>query len=123
MNRKNFAKEKKKIFFYCVAYGLLCEAVSLFVLGLDTRFAVGIICGILATTINLMLLEKVVDNTITGNKAAITFLLQLGRFLIYGTLGYGCYLISTVSLIAYGVGVMGLVVALVITYCKGGGND
>lgn len=122
MNRENFTREKKKIFFYCVVYGLLCEAISLFILGFDMGVPIGLVGGIFATTINLMLLEKVVDYTITGNKTAITFLLQLGRFLIYGILGYGCYLISTVSVVAYGVGVLGLVVAVVITYCKGGGK-
>lgn len=122
MIRENFTKDKKRIFTYCVVYGLLCEAISLFILGFNIGVPIGLIGGIFATTVNLMLLEKVVDHTITGNKTAITFLLQLGRFLIYGVLGYGCYLISTVSLIAYGVGVLGLVAAVMITYCKGGGK-
>ncbi|MGF6376351.1 uncharacterized membrane protein YjjP (DUF1212 family) [Clostridiales Family XIII bacterium PM5-7] len=114
---------KKRIFFYSVAYGLLCEGISLFFFGFNIDVPIGLIGGIAATTINFILLEKVIDGAITGNKRTFAFLFQLGRILIYGSLAYGCYMLSVRSLIAYGISVLGLVVAIMITYGKEGGEN
>lgn len=120
MNREKFTREKWKIFFYMVVYGLLCEAFSLFVFGLDWRFTVGLILGINAVTVNLIALEKVVDCAIDGKQIWLAFLLHMGRFLLFGAAGYLCYCISMTALAAYGIGVLGLTVASVITYVKEG---
>lgn len=120
MNREKFTREKWKIFFYMVVYGLLCEAFSLFVLGFDWRFTIGLIMGICAVTVNLIALEKVIDYAIDGKQIWLAFLLHIGRFLLFGVAGYLCYRIDVVALAAYGIGVLGLTAASVITYVKEG---
>lgn len=120
MNRGKFAKEKWKIFFYMVVYGLLCEAFSLFVLGWNWRFTLGLIIGIGAVTVNLIVLEKVVDFAIDGKQIWLAFLLHMGRFFLFGLTGYLCYRIDSIALVAYAIGVLGLTAASVITYVKEG---
>ena len=61
MNRENFTQQKKKIFFCMVVYGLLCEVFSLFILGFRGEFTIGLILGMGAAAINLVILETVVD--------------------------------------------------------------
>ena len=120
MNREKFTREKWKIFFYMVVYSLICEAFSLFVFGFDWRFTFGLIMGICAVTVNLTALEKVVDCAIDGKQIWLAFLLHMGRFLLFGVTGYLCYRIDIIALAAYGIGVLGLTVASVITYVKEG---
>lgn len=120
MSREKFTREKWKIFFYMVVYGLICEAFSLFVLGLDWRFTLGLIIGIGAVTVNLIVLEKVVDFAIDGKQIWLAFLLHMGRFLLFGMTGYLCYRIGTIALTAYAIGVLGLTAASVIAYVKEG---
>ena len=118
MNRENFKKEKKIIFFYCVLYSLICEVISLFVLGFNMGFLIGIWSGSLGAVVNLYLLELVVDTAIINKNMTLAFLIQVGRLLIYGAVGFGCYLISLPALVAYAIGVLGIVLATVITYGK-----
>ncbi len=43
-----------------------------------------------------------------------------GEVLLFGVTGYLCYRIDIIALAAYGIGVLGLTVASVITYVKEG---
>lgn len=116
MNGEKFTVEKRKLFFLMAVYGLVCEAFSLFILGLDRGFSTGIILGIGAAAINFVVLEKVIDIVIYRKKTFLAFPLHLGRFLLYGVLGYVSYRTGTTGLIAYGVGIISLPVAAGITY-------
>lgn len=120
MNREKFAIEKRKIFFFMVVYGLLCEAFSLFILGFNWRFTVGLATGIGIMAVNFIVLEKVVDFIIGRKQIVLAFLLHLGRFLLFGISAYLSYKLSVIALIAYGIGVLGLTAASVITYVKEG---
>lgn len=120
MNREKFTIEKKKIFFCAVVYGLLCEAFSLFIFGFDWRFTIGLIMGIGAVIVNLITLERVVDCAIERRRIWLAFLLHMGRFLLFGAAGYVCYKIGLLALAAYGIGIISLTVASVITYVKEG---
>lgn len=123
MNRENFKGQKRFIIFCCVAYSLICEVISLFVLGLNVGFLTGIITGTIAVIINFILLEGVVDLAIYRNNISIAFLLNLGRLLLYGILGYGCFLFDVKALIAYGIGVLGINAGAVICFRKDQTND
>ena len=116
MNREKFTVEKRKLFFLMAVYGLVCEVFSLFVLGFDRGFLAGIILGIGAVTINFIVLEKVMDIVIYREKTFLAFPLHLGRFFLYGALGYISFRIGVTGLIAYGVGMIALPAAAVITY-------
>lgn len=118
MNRENFKKQRAKIILCCVAYSLFCEVISLFVLGLDFVFITGLTTGTVAVIINLILLEGVVNLAVYRHNIGIAFLLHLGRLLLYGLLGYSCFLLGINGLIAYGIGVLGINIGALICFRK-----
>lgn len=116
MSRKIFTREKLKILFYIVIYDILCKALSLVVLGLDWGFSIGLALGTITVMVNFIILEKVVDCALDRHKLLLAFLLHLGRFLLFGLAGYFSCTISITALIAYGIGILGLVMSIVFVY-------
>lgn len=111
-------KEKQKILFYMIVYDLICEAVSLLVLGFDGRFLLGLMIGTGITAVNLAALEKVVDCVIERKHTQSAVLLHLGRFLLFGLAGFCAYLIGITALVAYGTGTTGLAFAAAAYYLR-----
>ena len=118
MNRENFTQQKKKIFFCMVVYGLLCEVFSLFILGFRGEFTIGLILGMGAAAINLVILETVVDLIIKKRNTWLAFLIHLGRFFLFGLLAVVSLKISFISVVAYAIGVLGRVVGSLVTFVK-----
>ena len=109
MNRENFTQQKKKIFFCMVVYGLLCEVFSLFILGFRGEFTIGLILGMGAAAINLVILETVVDLIIKKRNT---------WFFLFGLLAVVSLKISFISVVAYAIGVLGIVVGSLVTFVK-----
>lgn len=101
-------KEKLNILFCIAIYGLLCQGISVFVIGFESAFTAGLLLGILTVLMNLSGLEKVIGCFVERRRVRLAFLIHLGRFLLFGAAGYLCFRISMTALAAYGFGVLSL---------------
>ena len=66
-------------------------------------FAAGLFTGAAAFTVNLALLERVVYGLTAGKNKFTAFLIQLGRFLVFGAAGVSCAFFGVNAVIALGV--------------------
>ncbi len=96
-------KNKGKAFKLYMAFTVAAEVISIAVLGIDLRFSAGLLAGAAAFTVNLVLLEKVVYGLTAGKNKFNAFLIQLGRFLVFGAAGGLCALFGVNAVIALGV--------------------
>lgn len=120
MRDENFSKDKKRIIRYCIGNAVICQVISLIILGPQIDFFIGITLGTLITIINFNILEKVIYVATTANKLWVVTPFQCLRYLLYGAAAYFCVGFSKYAAIAYAIGVLGLVFAMLINCRKGG---
>lgn len=120
MKREIFKRTKKNIIFYETAFGLLCEAVSLLVIGFDGAFACGIALGIITITVNLILLENVIDIFICSKKTWLAFPVHTGRLLLFAASAVLCLYIDLTALIGYAAGIICFAAGVGTVYIKEG---
>ena len=88
---------------------LICEAVSLFFIGFDIKFALGLIAGTVITVINMNILYAFVKIAVNNNWGIIFNLLgYVIRMTIYGLALYLSIKISNASAIGIAIGFLGI---------------
>ncbi|MEF9922108.1 MAG: hypothetical protein RR313_07105 [Anaerovoracaceae bacterium] len=120
MNNHNTVKDKKEIIAIYVIIAVICETVSLFIIGPRSDFAIGLIAGTVTMIINYNILGKVIDIMLSGSNITIAFLLQMGRYLLFGGVAFIVVKISTYAVIAYAIGILILSLVFLVKYGKGG---
>lgn len=120
MNNHNTVKEKKEIIAIYVIIAVICETVSLFIIGPRGDFAIGLIAGTVTMIINYNILGKVIDMMLSGSNITIAFLLQMGRYLLFGGVAFIVVKISIYATIAYAIGILILSLVFLVKYGKGG---
>lgn len=102
-----------------VLYAALCEAVSVMILGFDRYFLIGLLIGTAVTLLNFRILVTTVGQYMKNSRVRTTalYVIRLAIFFIAGIL---CMRISTNSIIAYGIMIVGVVPAAVFGMLKGG---
>lgn len=116
MKNVEFTENKHKIWIYCGIYAAVCEVISLIIIGLRWDFAIGLLAGTITVLVNFSLLEKLTDTIIFDKKALTAFLLQLGRYLLFGLIAFICVKISLCAGLAYAIGILSISLAIVIKY-------
>lgn len=88
---------------------LICEAVSLFFIGFDIKFTLGLVAGTVITAINMNILYAFVKIAVNNNWGIIFNLLgYVIRMIIYGLALYFSIIISSVSAIGMIIGFLGI---------------
>lgn len=113
-------KEKKIIGIYLAVVAILV-AGAIFLFEAKLELFIGAICGAIVVMLNLWMLKKVMD--ILLKRPTLALALNLGRFIVYGLLIYTCYKYSVTAVIGLTLGVVGLPLAMIVFYSKGGTND
>lgn len=113
-------KNKGKVVKLYMAFTALAEPPSIAVIGADAGFAAGLIAGALAFTVNLALLEKVVYSLTAGKNKFNAFLVQIGRFLVFGAAGAVCALLGVSAVIALGISAIAFGAGLITAALRGG---
>lgn len=120
MKDVEFTENKHKIWMYCGMYTLVCEIISIVFVGFRWDFAAGILAGTVTVLVNFTLLEKFANKVLFDKKTLTAFLLQLGRYLLFGLVAYACIRISLTAGLAYSIGILGITVGILIKYGIGG---
>ncbi|HKM28731.1 MAG TPA: hypothetical protein VJY37_03515 [Anaerovoracaceae bacterium] len=123
MKNVEFSKNKHKIWIYCGIYAVVCEVISLIFLGFRYDFAVGILAGTLTVLVNFTLLERFTTTFLVDKKALTAFLLQLGRYLLFGLVAILCIKINLLAGLGYSIGILGITIGIVIEYGIGGSKN
>ncbi|NLD10635.1 MAG: hypothetical protein GX671_02595 [Clostridiales bacterium] len=118
MDEDRYLQLRKEIFIICSIYAAVCEVVSLFILGFDKGFLMGLIAGVAIMLVNLELLKRIVVLYINTKRLGLVVVLYLLRLCIYAGAAYLCYMVSIHGLLAYAIGVFGIVIGALISYKK-----
>ena len=108
MNTNQEWKISKAVWLTVILYAGICECISLAVLGRDPGFFIGLAIGTVVLMINFRILGSAVRTYFTGGISFAGFLYVL-RLAIYFAGGVACAMISTHSIIAYGIAVLGII--------------
>ena len=106
-------KNKRKVVKLYFVFTIAAEILSLPFLGFDPGFVAGLFTGAAAFTVNLALLEA-------GKNKFTAFLIQLGRFLVFGAAGVTCAAFGVNAVIALGVSAITFTAGIVTAALKGG---
>lgn len=113
-------KNKRKVVKLYFMFTIAAEILSLPFLGFNPGFAGGLLAGAAAFTVNLALLERVVYGLTAGKNKITAFLIQLGRFLVFGAAGILCAFFGVNAVIALGVSAVTFTAGIVTAALKGG---
>ena len=100
MDEDRYLQLRKEIFIICSIYAAVCEVVSLFILGFDKGFLMGLIAGVAIMLVNLELLKRIVVLYINTKRLGLVVVLYLLRLCIYAGAAYLCYMVSIHGLLA-----------------------
>lgn len=103
-------------------YILAAGGISTLVCGFDIGILMGLFAGFLISAVNYMLLTIIVG-TLLGRANILAVQLFLFRYLLYLITAYICMKMGSNTIIMYGVGIIGLSLAIFITYGIGGMKD
>ena len=117
MRTKKDGKIDKTVYLAVILFTAICEGVSVAVIGWNPEFLVGIVIGTAAVLINFRILGNVATSYFANrlNKAAALYVLSLA---IYFAAGIVCYRISTLSITAFGIGVIGVLAGAAVIAWK-----
>ena len=117
MRTKQDGKIDKTVYLAIILFASICEGVSVAVIGWNPEFLVGIVIGTAAVLINFRILGNVATSYFANrlNKAAALYVLSLA---IYFAAGIVCYRISTLSITAFGIGVIGVLAGAAVIAWK-----
>lgn len=118
MDKQKFLLVKKNVFISSLIYSVVCEVVSVFIIGFDGRFLGGLAMGFIAMTINLELLGRVVDFYLKTKRLGLAILLYIARLAIYAAVAVVCYKMSMNALFAFALGVFGIVIGALVSIKK-----
>jgi lipid-A-disaccharide synthase-like uncharacterized protein len=118
MDKEAFYKMRKQLTVLCVAYGIVCEIASLFFIGFEWKFLLGLGLGIVTMLINFSLLRWVVVFFVENKNRGMAILLYLVRLALYGAVAVICYKLSMNALLAFAVGALGIVIGALINVKK-----
>ena len=120
MDKTKFAFMKKRIFIIGLVYCVICEVVSAFIIGFDGRFLMGLSMGFVSMIINLELLGKVVGFYMKTKRLGLAIILYIARLALYAAVALICYKLSMHALLAFAVGVFGIVIGALVSIKKEG---
>ncbi len=127
MNANNYGKLGGGVFFALLIYCAAAEGISLFVIGMQPMFFVGLLIGAAVVVLNFYLLIRAVFRFQSNGKRemrpiVVTYLGRLGIYAIGAVL---CYLLAHWSLIGYAAGILGILVCAFMSlhYIRGDENE
>ncbi len=113
---------EKHIFISILIFNLICEIVSIFVIGFSKSFLTGILIGTVTMIINYILLGVVIDCILCRHKTLIKvyagMLIYGIRLIIFTVTAYLCVKSGIEGIIAYAISVISLVLFASILYVK-----
>ncbi len=80
----NIAQFRNKIFICAIIIAVIAQLISLFILGLDLEFTVGLIVGTVVAIVNFFVMVICLEITLEKKKVLINTLGFLIRFALYG---------------------------------------
>lgn len=110
---------KKGLALAYAGYVLAAGIISVLIAGLKRELLVGLVIGATAAMVNYLLLNFAIPMLFGGPKILGIQLLVL-RYLIYLLTAYICVQLKGYVVVMYAVGIIGLSVAIFITYGIGG---
>lgn len=106
-----------------IAFNIVCEIISLFIIGFNREFLTGLAAGTAAVIINYNLLEIVVGSIICENRTKLKIftgiLLEILRLLIFAGTILFCVKAGMKAVIAYAVSILGFAPLALFTFAKG----
>lgn len=112
----SFLKFRNQIFMHSIIIAVLMELVSLAVLGISSKFLLGLVAGTAVTIVNFTILErsavKLMQKQSKGPVVAGYFL----RLPIYGVVFYACLMAGLRSAVGCALGFITLPLALMYLY-------
>lgn len=115
------SKNKAVIVIHAI-YTLVAAVISILFFGLDGQILMGLSVGFAASAVNYVLLALAVGRLL-GRANFLAVQLFLFRYLLYLVAAYICMRTGNTAIIMYGVGIIGLSLAIFITYGIGGMKD
>lgn len=110
---------KKGLALAYAGYILTAGIISILAAGLKRELLLGLVIGAAAAMINYLLLNFAIP-LIFGNPKILGIQLFILRYLIYLLTAYICVKLKGYAAVMYAVGIIGLSVAIFITYGIGG---
>lgn len=112
----SFLKFRNQIFMHSIIIAVLMELISLAVLGISSKFLLGLVAGTAVTIVNFTILErsavKLMQKQSKGPVVAGYFL----RLPIYGAVFYACLMAGLRSAVGCALGFVTLPLALMYLY-------
>ena len=118
MDKQSFKLMKKNVFIGGLIFSAVCEVVSVVIIGFDGKFLGGLAMGFITMIINLELLGRLVDFYVRTKKIGLAILLYIARLAIYAAVAVVCYMLSMYALLAFAIGVFGIVVGALVSMKK-----
>lgn len=115
------SKNKAVIVIHAI-YTLVAAVISILFFGLDGQILMGLAAGFAVAVVNYVLLALTVGRLL-GRANFLAVQLFLFRYLLYLIAAYICMRTGNTAVIMYGVGIIGLSLAIFITYGIGGMKD
>lgn len=105
-----------------VLYIFVAGIVGTVICGIDGRLLLGLFAGFATAEVNYYLLSIIVEKLL-GRVNILAIQLFLFRYLFYLIAAYLCMKSGDTTIIMYGIGIIGLSLAIFITYGIGGMKD
>lgn len=109
MNMTQFRTIEKKVCITCVLFSVICAITFSLVKGISSAFFIGIALGTVLMLLNFHLLGIVVSRFFDRSGMGIPVMLYVLRLLIYAAGAVFCFRVGMTCLLAYALGVLGLV--------------
>ena len=123
MDMTQFRTIEKKVAATCVLFSVICAVIFSMVKEVSSAFFMGITLGTVLMLLNFHLLGIVVSRYFDRSGMGIPVMLYVLRLLIYAAGAVFCFRTGMTCLLAYALGVLGLVVGALLNFGKGGGKD
>lgn len=110
-----------------ITFNIVCEIVSLFIIGFDRAFLTGIVVGTAAVVINYNLLEIVVGSIVCENRTKLKIctgiLIEVLRLIIFAVTIYVSVNTGMKAVIAYAVSILSFTPFAIFAFAKGDRHD
>lgn len=115
---------QKHVIYSIVTFNIICEIISLFIIGFNREFFIGIVSGTTTMIVNYILLGVVVDCILYGHKKILKIyagvLIYGIRLIIFALSAYLAVKSGMKSIIAYAISVLSFALFASIMYVKEG---